>query len=61
MSDEIAVLALEDLIFSTQYVLATVWSRVKIEGIKGEGNDHIIDEIIKSKYEKPTLNLDRYF
>lgn len=61
MNAEVAALALEDLISSTQYVLATVWSRVKIEGIKGEEDDHVIDEIIKSKYQKPTLNLDRYF
>ena len=50
------VVVLQDLVAASQYVLATVWARVKLEGAHGMSNDKRIDKQLKKKHTVPQPN-----
>lgn len=47
---------LQDLVAASQYVLATAWARVKLEGAHGMSDDKRIDKQLKKKYTVPQPN-----
>ena len=47
---------LQDLVAASQYVLATAWARVKLEGAHGKSDDKRIDKQLKKKYTVPQPN-----
>ena len=47
---------LQDLVAARQYVLATAWARVKLEGAHGMSDDKRIDKQLKKKYTVPQPN-----